>query len=435
MDYKFYHSMSGRFLYSILATGIGLAFIVALLVMKKRGINYSYDGLQGAEIIIILFLSLGSALLGIATFHFLRLVFSPWPSLTINEKGIYYRSDGVAGAVEVEWPDVLIVKQEGLFKEFYLTVWLKNTAQMNLNRNRVYKLARWLFPRLSGFAYLLRFRAKTAKKAKYFTVSRFSVDVPLGEIKKLIEEKTQRAFQYTASQIAIENASKNSVVERNQGMRPERIFGAFSSTIMMWVIIAMPLAGFALGIVEYSKNVRFSPVVQATEQLRELAVSGDADAQNKLGWRYSNGVGVPKSERKATKWYRMAAIQGFAKAQYNLALAYHKGNGAKRDYKRAAKWYRKAADQELLQAQTGLGYLYLKGKGVKRSYVRARSLFSLAAEQDHKHAFYYLGWMHEKGKSFEPSRDKTIAYYEKAARKNSKLAQKALRRLSVKAGS
>ncbi len=41
-----------------------------------------------------------------------------------------------------------------------------------------------------------------------------------------------------------------------------------------------------------------------------LAEQGDADAQNKLGFMYDDGLGVPQDYAEAMKWYRNAAEQG-----------------------------------------------------------------------------------------------------------------------------
>lgn len=42
----------------------------------------------------------------------------------------------------------------------------------------------------------------------------------------------------------------------------------------------------------------------------QKAITGDAEAQNSLGFCYENGQGVTKSLSEAVKWYRKAAAQG-----------------------------------------------------------------------------------------------------------------------------
>mgnify|MGYP001233149072 FL=1 len=60
------------------------------------------------------------------------------------------------------------------------------------------------------------------------------------------------------------------------------------------------------------------------DMLKEVAVTlkaaerGDVDAQNFLGWMYSQGSGVRKSKVEAIKWYRKAAQQGDSDAKQAL---------------------------------------------------------------------------------------------------------------------
>jgi len=84
----------------------------------------------------------------------------------------------------------------------------------------------------------------------------------------------------------------------------------------------------------------------ALAQLQTAAQSGDANAQDILGFMYYNGRGVPQ------------------------------------DYAQAAYWYRKAADQGDAGAQYILGFMYLKGLGVPQDYVIAYALFNLSATGD-----------------------------------------------------
>ena len=46
-----------------------------------------------------------------------------------------------------------------------------------------------------------------------------------------------------------------------------------------------------------------------------------------LGERYSNGVGVPQDDKRASVLYKLAADQGEHLAQYNLGIRYAAGRG------------------------------------------------------------------------------------------------------------
>jgi len=98
---------------------------------------------------------------------------------------------------------------------------------------------------------------------------------------------------------------------------------------------------------------------------RPLAEQGDAKAQNKLGFIYANGRGVPPDDTEAVKWWRLAAEQGHAEA---------------------AELYRRAAEQGDAKAQFILGIFYGIGRGIPQDYVSARMWFTLAAAQGHENA-------------------------------------------------
>jgi len=93
---------------------------------------------------------------------------------------------------------------------------------------------------------------------------------------------------------------------------------------------------------------------EAHKLFLSLATDGVAQAQNKLGWMYSKGQGVPQDDKEAIKWWRLAAEQGNADAQNNLGVMYSKGLGVPQDDKEATKWWRLAAEQEFTPAQYNL---------------------------------------------------------------------------------
>ncbi len=82
-----------------------------------------------------------------------------------------------------------------------------------------------------------------------------------------------------------------------------------------------------------------------------LAEQGDADAQNKLGVLYDDGLGVPQDYAEAMKWYLKAAEQGQAKAQNNLGLMYKEGQGVSQDFVQAYMWLDLAAKKGLEEAK------------------------------------------------------------------------------------
>jgi len=157
----------------------------------------------------------------------------------------------------------------------------------------------------------------------------------------------------------------------------------------------------------------------------KAAEKGDFNAQRKLGWKYYNGVGVVKDNKKAIKWYTKAAKQeifGCAKVQHNLAVIYHLSEGEK-DYKQAAKWYLKAAENNLADSQYNLGFLHYCGTGVLKDYKEALKWYSKAAEQGTTLAQYSLGNMYVKGEGVLKDYKKAAKWYKKASEQGDIYAQ------------
>jgi len=63
----------------------------------------------------------------------------------------------------------------------------------------------------------------------------------------------------------------------------------------------------------------------ALREWRPLAKQGNADAQDKLGWMYEHGKGVPQDYSTALKWYKLAAEQDHLDAISRVATFYQNG--------------------------------------------------------------------------------------------------------------
>ncbi|MDC4287922.1 SEL1-like repeat protein, partial [Acinetobacter baumannii] len=53
------------------------------------------------------------------------------------------------------------------------------------------------------------------------------------------------------------------------------------------------------------------------EEIKSIALQGNADAQVKLGLLYIQGLGVPQDYILARQWFEKAAKQGNRDAEYN----------------------------------------------------------------------------------------------------------------------
>jgi len=86
-------------------------------------------------------------------------------------------------------------------------------------------------------------------------------------------------------------------------------------------------------------------------KLQKEAEAGNAEAQNNLGWIYSNGHGAAKDDQAAIKWFRLAAAQGNANSQLALGKMYRSGQGVAQDNVRALMWFSLAAGKGNADAQ------------------------------------------------------------------------------------
>ena len=120
---------------------------------------------------------------------------------------------------------------------------------------------------------------------------------------------------------------------------------------------------------------------RALEEWRPLANSGNAEAQNMLGYMYRYGQGVLQDFEQARHWYRLAADKGHARAQNNLGAMYRQGLGVAKDYVKALRWFRRAAEQGNGGAQNHLGLMYFEGEGIEKDVIQAYKWAYLAAKQ------------------------------------------------------
>lgn len=130
----------------------------------------------------------------------------------------------------------------------------------------------------------------------------------------------------------------------------------------------------------------FSSIINAdwflsseTKALIAKAVTGDTDAQFRVGSAYDTGNGAPRNAEKAMEYYLMAAEQGHAEAQNSVGS----GLQAVEKYSETLIWYERAALQGHALASNNLAYLYDLGLGVPQDRKKGFEYYSKAAE---------LGW-------------------------------------------
>lgn len=104
---------------------------------------------------------------------------------------------------------------------------------------------------------------------------------------------------------------------------------------------------------KYFENDKFADKIDEELDIREkqmsidniisTALSGNSDAQNRLGYYYYNGNEFEKDIQEAIFWYEKAAAQGNDAAMERLAEHYNKTG----QYKESAEWYRKYTEERI----------------------------------------------------------------------------------------
>ncbi len=88
---------------------------------------------------------------------------------------------------------------------------------------------------------------------------------------------------------------------------------------------------------------------------------GFLEAQYKIGRRYAQGYGLPKSMNLAIRWFCRAANCGLTVAQVELGDIHYLGVCVPQDFGKAFEWYHKAACCGHSYAQNMLGLILLEG--------------------------------------------------------------------------
>jgi hypothetical protein len=147
------------------------------------------------------------------------------------------------------------------------------------------------------------------------------------------------------------------------------------------ILFLIPLFGLLwMSFHQQPAVVNFAQTV-SYDQIKILAEKGDAEAELKIGLRYTSIARGVKDDRIAVKWFEKAAHHNQVEAQYRYGLALLKGQGIVQDYKTAFYWLEKAAQQGHAQAQSTLGEMYHSGIAINSDIERAYLWFNLAAAQ------------------------------------------------------
>ena len=130
----------------------------------------------------------------------------------------------------------------------------------------------------------------------------------------------------------------------------------------------------------------------AVAALKDIAESGNAESQYRLGFLYRWGLNpsdpndVYKSFRYASYWFQRAAEQNHGLAQCSLAMHYEDGKGVPKDYEKAFRYYSLGfANGAHYCSAIFLARMYRDGKGISESKVKAYTYYNLDQTENASH--------------------------------------------------
>jgi uncharacterized protein len=114
------------------------------------------------------------------------------------------------------------------------------------------------------------------------------------------------------------------------------------------------------------KKLNSEKINEKTEEIKyqeELAIKGDAEAQNIIAARLAKGYFVEKNEQGAFYWYSQAIKQGYVNAKWNAGLMLLQGEGGLPiNLEVGITLIKDAANSGEVDACKFLSYCYLHGK-------------------------------------------------------------------------
>jgi uncharacterized protein len=142
-----------------------------------------------------------------------------------------------------------------------------------------------------------------------------------------------------------------------------------------------PAAMYNLGVLAYNGEVASTNKAKGVELIKEAAGAGNPDAQYMIGTMYQSGaITGARDFNQAYTYVSSAAHQGFPEAQNRLGYFYSNGLGVIKNDNIAHEWYLKAANAGLAKAQHNVGENYFFGVGVKKNEDIAISWYKKAAK-------------------------------------------------------
>jgi TPR repeat protein len=152
----------------------------------------------------------------------------------------------------------------------------------------------------------------------------------------------------------------------------------------------------------------------AYRMLLPMANSGNAVAQETLGFMYSRGEGVPADDVTALRWFKLAALAGRPDAEFETGKIYRDGRGVPADGHAALFWFRRAADHGMTEAFVAVAELYLGQGGMPPDPAAASEWLLRAADLGSGEAMYLIGLRYAEGQDDARDEVEALKWFELA---------------------
>ena len=157
---------------------------------------------------------------------------------------------------------------------------------------------------------------------------------------------------------------------------------------------------------------------KAMKLYKQCTEEGDSIAPNRVGYMYSNGLGVEKNNETAFEYYLLSATKGYPKAQLNVGAAYLFGEGVEADESKAIEWCTKSAEQGNSKAFTCLANIHSL-RNTKEDTKKAIAYYEKAIEMGETDAMLFLA----KTYDLEGDMEQAVKWYTIAAENGQAIAQ------------
>ena len=220
------------------------------------------------------------------------------------------------------------------------------------------------------------------------------------ELEQYKDEDNDLALQYATLLSDLNNPEALTVLERMAKLNNPR---------------ALCQLGFAYSegkLVEKSDETAFEYYLRAAELGERLSL-------NNVALCYKKGLGVEKNDEKSFYWFKKAAEQGVERALYLTGLNYMSGSGVKKDLEQAIIWFKKAIENNVVEAYYALTVCYYNNQAFEDAVYWAKK----GAEKDNADCLVLLAKCYRLGKGVEQSYEQAFKCYLAAANLGSLEAQ------------